>query len=397
MKKTVDVSKEVNDMRKFPANKKCFECGEIGTTYIVPDFGVFVCSICAGIHREFNHRVKGLSMSNFSQAELDLLKTQGNEACQRTWMARYNPRDFPQPSPKETQRIKDFIRLKYRERRWYQDVQAEASATQQTSVESREAAPVPGALSRPVIPAPQQATFVGDLLSMGETPSKPAPTGDGWADFTPPPTNQVNIQISFQQPKPEDRKPVEPTPPTNPVQVQVRQMQPAYPEAKKDLPVQAPQPTLPTYQPAPIFQPQQEKPVAVPMSASPGSYAQTQPAYPNPAPTYPIYQPQAKDPFSGLVESDMAARPAASKPAFDMRVLQQQYYVQSQTYTQIYGVQYPYTFQVWCQVLFPKPQSVTSAPQPPPMSVPQPTVPVQPPVPAAQPRSKSNNPFDMFG
>jgi len=392
MKKTVDVSKEINDMRKVPANKKCFECGEIGTTYIVPDFGIFVCSVCAGIHREFNHRVKGLSMSNFSQAELDLLKTQGNEACQRTWMARYNPRDFPQPTPKETQRIKDFIRLKYRERRWYQDVQAEVAPPQQSTVEPA----VPAALSRPAIAAPQplqQASLVGDLLSLGEAPSRAAATGDGWADFTPPPTNQVNIQISFQQPKPEDRKPVETAPPANPVQVQVRQMQPAYNEPKKD-PVQSSQPTFPSYQSTPSFQP--EKPTTVPTSASPGTQPGSygQPAYPTPA--YPIYQPQTKDPFSGLVESDMAARPAANKPAFDMRVLQQQYYVQSQTYTQIYGVPYPYTFQVWCQVLFPKPQSVASVPQPPPMSVPQPTVPVQPAVPAAQ-RSKSNNPFDMFG
>lgn len=394
MKKTVDVSKEINDMRKIPANKKCFECGEIGTTYIVPDFGVFVCSVCAGLHREFNHRVKGLSMSNFVQAELDLLKTQGNEACQRTWMARYNPRDFPQPSPKETQRIKDFIRLKYRERRWFQDVPADAAASQQTTVEP---AAVPGALPRPAMAAPQppqQVSLVGDLLSLGETPSRPAATSDGWADFAPPSTNQVNIQISFQQPKPEERKPVEITPPANPVQVQVRQMQPAYTEPKKDPVPPQPMPTFQSYQPAPSFQP--EKSAPVPASASPGTQPASypQPAYPTPA--YPIYQPQPKDPFSGLVESDMAARPAANKPAFDVRILQQQYYVQSQTYTQIYGVPYPYTFQVWCQVLFPKPQSVASTPQPPPMSVPQPTVPMQAAVPA-QPRSKSNNPFDMFG
>ena len=388
-------------MRKIPANKKCFECGEIGTTYIVPDFGVFVCSICAGIHREFNHRVKGLSMSNFTQAELDALRTQGNEACLRTWMARYNPRDFPQPTPKETQRIKDFIRLKYRERRWYQDAPTSAGVSQPTA----EPTPVPVALPRPGLPtsqAPvQSAPLIDDLLSLGDTPpSRPTPStataGDGWADFTPPPTNQVNIQISFQQPKTEERKSVEVPPPTNPVQVQVRQMQPAFTEpVRKDPP---PQTTFPTFQSAPAFPQPQEKPPQPPVSASPGTQPGT---YPQPKSTaYPIYQ---HDPFSGLDAEKAVRQPPSqqTRPGFDMRVLQQQYYVQSQTYTQIYGVPYPYTFQVWCQVLFPKPQTGQTTVQQPPVptqqvNVPAPSLPqVTPPQP--QPRGKSNNPFDMFG
>ena len=220
MKKAVDITKEINEIRKVPANKKCFECGEIGTTYIVPDFGVFVCSICAGIHREFSHRVKGLSMSNFSLQELEVLKRQGNEVCQRTWMARYNARDFPQPSPKETQRIKDFIRLKYKERRWYQDFPQEGSSP--TLPAPSEPVPIPISAPKPTVPtatpqpvptapqsvpiAPKVVQEVSDLLSLGDSfPTKP---GEPWAEFQPP-TNQVNIQISFQRPnsKPDDRKP----------------------------------------------------------------------------------------------------------------------------------------------------------------------------------------------
>ena len=42
------------------------------------DFGVFVCSVCSGIHREMNHKVKGIGMCNFSDKEIEILTTNGN-------------------------------------------------------------------------------------------------------------------------------------------------------------------------------------------------------------------------------------------------------------------------------------------------------------------------------
>lgn len=277
MKKTVDVSKEINDMRKLPANKKCFECGEIGTTYIVQDFGVFVCSGCAGLHREFNHRVKGLSMSNFTVTELEVIKTQGNEVCLRLWMGRYNPRDFPQPGPKDTQRIKDFIRLKYRERRWYQERTSETQAVSPpTPVEVK----VPQTLQGPSVYAAPAPQVTQDLLSLGET--KAQTTSDGWGDFQS--TNQVNIQISFQ-PKSEETKLPEPAP---------RQ-----------------------------------------------------------APTYPPVQSTTSPPVPPSYSPNYPTEPL--RPAVNAQVLQQQFYVQSQTYQQLYGVPYPFNYQAWCQLAYPRP------------------------------------------
>jgi hypothetical protein len=46
--------------------------------YVVMNFGVFICSNCAGIHREMNHKVKGISMSNFTEVELASLIENGN-------------------------------------------------------------------------------------------------------------------------------------------------------------------------------------------------------------------------------------------------------------------------------------------------------------------------------
>ena len=46
--------------------------------YCVMNFYVFVCSSCAGIHRELNHKVKGISMSVFTEQELKDLGENGN-------------------------------------------------------------------------------------------------------------------------------------------------------------------------------------------------------------------------------------------------------------------------------------------------------------------------------
>ena len=67
-------------MRQLEANKSCFDCQQKGTMYcVMAPFFVFVCSGCAGVHRELNNKVKGISMSNFSEVETDALKQHGNK------------------------------------------------------------------------------------------------------------------------------------------------------------------------------------------------------------------------------------------------------------------------------------------------------------------------------
>ncbi len=48
------------------------------------NFGIFVCSKCAGLHRELNHKVKGIGMCVFSNDEVAFLQKWGNEvsACE---------------------------------------------------------------------------------------------------------------------------------------------------------------------------------------------------------------------------------------------------------------------------------------------------------------------------
>ena len=140
MKKAADSSSELQDLRKIACNKRCFDCNQAGTTYAVPELGIFLCSICGGIHREFNHRVKGLSTCNFTEVEVSKLKGMGNEKAALTWMARHDPRAFPVPDLKDSNKLKDFLKLKYLDKRFYENREASAPAKTvqvQPKVESR--------------------------------------------------------------------------------------------------------------------------------------------------------------------------------------------------------------------------------------------------------------------
>ena len=87
-KKAEEISKMIETLRKLGSNKQCFDCSEKvkkiiydfqGTTYIVGNFGTFVCTRCSGIHRDLSHKVKGIGVCNFTEAEMALLTKIGND------------------------------------------------------------------------------------------------------------------------------------------------------------------------------------------------------------------------------------------------------------------------------------------------------------------------------
>lgn len=57
-----------------PANKVCFNCTAKGPLYVVMDFQIFICSSCAAHHRSFQHKVKGISMSSFTDEDMAEIK-----------------------------------------------------------------------------------------------------------------------------------------------------------------------------------------------------------------------------------------------------------------------------------------------------------------------------------
>ena len=110
MKTTKDeITSRLEQIKKRGANKTCFDCGEKGTTYAAMNFGTFVCSRCAGLLRELNFKVKGTGVSIFTEKEVDLLDTVGNENARKTWMGKFDEDRDKMPNPKNSDEVKRHL------------------------------------------------------------------------------------------------------------------------------------------------------------------------------------------------------------------------------------------------------------------------------------------------
>ncbi|XP_041120204.1 arf-GAP domain and FG repeat-containing protein 1-like isoform X7 [Polyodon spathula] len=113
--------KMLRDMTSLPPNRKCFDCDQRGPTYANMTVGSFVCTSCSGILRGLNppHRVKSISMTTFTQQEIEFLQKHGNELCKQIWLGLYDDRSSSIPDFREPQKVKEFLQEKYEKKRWY--------------------------------------------------------------------------------------------------------------------------------------------------------------------------------------------------------------------------------------------------------------------------------------
>ncbi|KAL0694634.1 hypothetical protein Bca4012_061814 [Brassica carinata] len=72
--------KIIRGLMKLPPNRRCINCNSLGPQYVCTTFWTFVCMPCSGIHREFTHRVKSVSMSKFTSQEVEVLQNGGNQS-----------------------------------------------------------------------------------------------------------------------------------------------------------------------------------------------------------------------------------------------------------------------------------------------------------------------------
>eukprot|EP00913_Durusdinium_trenchii_P033407 g31275.t1 len=91
--------------RSNQANKRCADCPERGPTYVCLDFQIFICQSCGGIHREFGHKIKSISFSEWSPAEVAKLEEGGNEAARTKWLDRWHQDTFPEPDGTDLDRF----------------------------------------------------------------------------------------------------------------------------------------------------------------------------------------------------------------------------------------------------------------------------------------------------
>ncbi|XP_024661910.1 arf-GAP domain and FG repeat-containing protein 1b isoform X4 [Maylandia zebra] len=113
--------KMLREMTSLPANRKCFDCDQRGPTYVNMTVGSFVCTTCSGILRGLNppHRVKSISMTTFTQQEIEFLQKHSNEVCKHIWLGLYDDRTSVVPDFREPQKVKEFLQEKYEKKRWY--------------------------------------------------------------------------------------------------------------------------------------------------------------------------------------------------------------------------------------------------------------------------------------
>uniref|UniRef100_A0A672YXT9 Arf-GAP domain-containing protein n=1 Tax=Sphaeramia orbicularis TaxID=375764 RepID=A0A672YXT9_9TELE len=113
--------KMLREMTSLPPNRKCFDCDQRGPTYANMTVGSFVCTSCSGILRGLNppHRVKSISMTTFTQQEIEFLQKHGNELCKQIWLGLFDERTSSVPDFREPQKVKEFLQDKYEKKRWY--------------------------------------------------------------------------------------------------------------------------------------------------------------------------------------------------------------------------------------------------------------------------------------
>ncbi|CAK4656853.1 hypothetical protein LEN26_000146 [Aphanomyces euteiches] len=183
--------KRIKEIREFQksssSNRRCFDCNEMGPQYICLDFNTFICTSCSGIHREFSHRIKSISMSTFTDTEVkNMVKFGGNDAAQKYWLARFDVNSQPSSNLNSRDRIRNFIRDVFIDRRWvYEEPKPKQEAPPKKEAAKAAKAPQPRAqpdfnpfeIAPPPPLSPPQSVAFGDFTSFDKQ-------ANGFADFS---------------------------------------------------------------------------------------------------------------------------------------------------------------------------------------------------------------------
>ncbi|KAL9224032.1 hypothetical protein vseg_000107 [Gypsophila vaccaria] len=106
----------IRGLLKLPGNRKCINCNLLGPQYVCITFSTFVCTTCGGIHREFTHRVKSVSMAKFSPQEIAALQAGGNERTKEIYFKEFDTQRAPDSS--NVDKLRTFIKHVYVDKRY---------------------------------------------------------------------------------------------------------------------------------------------------------------------------------------------------------------------------------------------------------------------------------------
>ncbi|TYI02324.1 hypothetical protein ES332_A11G259500v1 [Gossypium tomentosum] len=89
-----------------------------GPQYVCINFWTFVCMACSGIHREFTHRVKSVSMSKFISQEVEALQNGGNQHARDIYLKDWDMQKHRLPDSSNPNKIREFIKNVYVDRKY---------------------------------------------------------------------------------------------------------------------------------------------------------------------------------------------------------------------------------------------------------------------------------------
>ncbi|CAI0416905.1 unnamed protein product [Linum tenue] len=112
------IEKIIRGLLKLPENRRCINCNSLGPQYVCTTFLTFVCTNCSGVHREFTHRVKSVSMAKFSYEEVNALQTGGNERARQIYFKYWDEHRNSYPDGSDLHKLRDFIKHVYVERKY---------------------------------------------------------------------------------------------------------------------------------------------------------------------------------------------------------------------------------------------------------------------------------------
>ncbi|XP_021275696.1 probable ADP-ribosylation factor GTPase-activating protein AGD14 [Herrania umbratica] len=103
----------IRGLLKQQENRRCINCNSLGPQYVCTNFWTFVCTTCSGIHREFTHRVKSVSMAKFTSQEVSALQDGGNQRAKDIYFKEWDPQRNSVPDSRKKEctfnRGTDFV------------------------------------------------------------------------------------------------------------------------------------------------------------------------------------------------------------------------------------------------------------------------------------------------
>ncbi|XP_010550492.1 PREDICTED: probable ADP-ribosylation factor GTPase-activating protein AGD14 isoform X3 [Tarenaya hassleriana] len=105
--------KIIRGLMKLPPNRRCINCNSLGPQYVCTTFWTFVCMACSGIHREFTHRVKSVSMAKFTSQEVEALQNGGNQRAREIYLKHWDYQRQRLPDSSNADGVREFIKHVY--------------------------------------------------------------------------------------------------------------------------------------------------------------------------------------------------------------------------------------------------------------------------------------------